>query len=113
MKASLKELLSKLTNWEKDHNYKGYGTTVDITSYTSSSPYEVPSDGVFQIHCTYRQNNYIQGYVDGVCLIQVSTTGTTGMCGNVLQCIPVFKGQKIYAVKSSNYSYANFIPFTV
>lgn len=110
----LKAWISKVTNWinNRDYAYTGYGTKVDITSYTSGNPYTVPSDGLFQIYCTYRQNSYVQGYVDGELVFQADTPSSQGMAGNVLQCVPVFKGQQIYAVKSSNYSYAYFIPFT-
>lgn len=110
----LKAWISKVTNWisNRGYAYTGYGTAVDITSYTSGNPYTVPSDGLFQAWCTYRQSNYVQAYVNGEVVMQVSTTGNTGMVGNILQCVPVFKGQKIYAVKSSNYSSAYFIPFT-
>lgn len=110
----LKAWISKVTNWisNREYAYTGYGSSVDITSYSSGSPYNVPSDGVFQIYCTYRQNNYVQGFVNGVCMIQANTPSSQGMAGNTLMCVPVFKGQTIYAVKSSNYSYAYFYPFT-
>lgn len=109
----LKAWISKVTSWinNRGYAYTDYGTTVDITSYSSGSPYTVPSDGLFQIYCTYRQNSYIQGFVNGNIIAQSSTPSSQGLAGNVLQCVPVFKGQKIYAVKSSNYSYAYFIPY--
>lgn len=92
--------------------YSGYGIAVDVTSYTSANPYSVPSDGLFQISCTYRQNSYVQGFVNGTIMIQSSTPSNADLAGNVIMCVPVFKGQDIYATKSSNYSYAYFIPFT-
>lgn len=118
MKASLKELLNKLTNWEKEHSFTGYGTAINITSYSSASnKYTIPANGLVLIQCSYRANMYIYGHVYNAddtneVFIQLSTGGSNFQ-GNQQAVIPVFKGQKAYIqTNNTSYNFGQFVPYT-
>ena len=110
-KNDLKAIFDEILPWRRP---TGYGTSVDITSYNSSSNmYTCPSDGVIRIQCTYRSNAYITlNNEDGEGLAQCSSTGNANMGGNLLSSTPVFTGMKVYVVNNSTYNYAHFIPYT-
>lgn len=88
----------------------GYGTAVDISSYTSSSnTYTVPNNGFVRLEGNYRNGSYIMLYVDGT-IFGEATGANTG--ANIVISIPVFKGQSLYITRSNNYCFASFYPFT-
>lgn len=88
----------------------GYGTAVDISSYTSSSnTYTVPNNGFVRLEGNYRSGSYIMLYVNGTAFGE-ATGANTG--ANIVISIPVFKGQSLYITRSNNYCYASFYPFT-
>ena len=110
----VKKTLNRIISWisNREYAYKGYGTAVDISGYTSASdPYTCPKDGLMRINCNYRSGSYIMGYVDNDLMIEGAAGSSVGMQGNNIMTVPVFKGQKLYITRSSTYSFAHFIPF--
>lgn len=106
--------LDQILDYQAEHTYSGYGSGVNISSYSSSSnQYTVPSDGIIKISITYAKGNYAYLRVGGLELAQVSSTSasaTTGLVGNMGCSTPVFKGQKVY-IQSSGTASATFYPF--
>lgn len=108
----VKKVLANILTWMRSKTYTGYGTRVDISSYTSANMYTIPSDGIIQAVCTYRANSYIIVYrEDGIVLIEQATP-SSGLQGDVVASAPVYKGMKVYTVMSSTYSHAYFWPYT-
>lgn len=108
----LKALLGKILAWIHSKEYTGYGTSVDISSYTSSNMYTIPSDGIIQAVCTYRASSYIMVIrSDGMVLVEQATP-SSGLQGNLVVSIPVYKSMKVYVTRSSTYSYAFYYPYT-
>lgn len=96
----------------KQNKHSGYGTSVDISTRTSSNKYTIPSDGVVTVMCTYRSASYIQLFVDDNVMAQPSSPNNANAAGNIVVSVPVFKGQEVYVSRSSTYSIATFRPFT-
>lgn len=109
--------LAYIGNWMRTGKPVGYGTNVDITSYTSTSNmYTIPSDGIIEINCNYRAGSYIMVYIfnatgtNSSALVQQSAAAAGDQGNSYAQC-PVFKGQRVYVQTSNTYSYAYFKPF--
>lgn len=107
------------TDWIRMSEPTGYGTPVNITSY-SDTLYTVPSNGVVIAQCTYRMNYYISANIyaaNGTTLITgltQSSSVTGNLVGNPSAAMPVFKGQKIKVAKKTDdiWSSVQFVPFT-
>lgn len=114
MVIDVKVLLGKINNWILSKDYKGYGSSVNLASYTSSSnTYTVPRDGVVILNCTYRSGSYLMLYADGILVGEQSTPAAYNAQGNNVVTVPVVKGQKLYVTISSAYSTAVFRPYNV
>lgn len=107
----MRGLIERALAYIADHAWRGYGTSVDISTRTSSNQYTIPSDGIVTVMCTYRSASYIQLYVDGNVMAEPSSPSNTNAAGNAVVSVPVFKGQKVYVSRSSTYSTATFRPF--
>lgn len=115
MKASLKELISKMTDWIKVKNYTGYDSEVEITSYSSSSNYyTAPKDGIVKMHSYYTNGNYVG------CTV-LNSDGTNGQAYSVRSAnthvqvpVPIFKGQRVYVhYNSGSGNHVYFVGFKV
>ena len=108
----VKALLAKVLTWIKSKDYKAYGTGISLSGYTSSNNlYTCPEDGIIQLNCNYRANSHIMLYTsDGTIFAEAAAPGTTGLCGNTIITVPVYKGMSFYISRSNNYCYAYFIP---
>lgn len=92
-----------------DHQWKNYGNSVTLNSYTSGNKYTVPSDGVIQATIGWNAGSYCYIFDEGGnALASVSTNGSVG---SAFTSAPVFKGMKVYVQKSASNANAYFRPF--
>ena len=112
----MRGLIDRALAWVSDHAWKGYGTSVDLSSYTSSTNYyTAPSDGIVRLRANASSNNYfLQCRVansDGSNDTLFSAVSNTSASGVI--CVPIFKGQRawITARTSAAQTEFMFIPY--
>ncbi len=102
-----------------DNIKTGYGTSVNIGSYTTSAnPYIIPSDGVVSVACMWGISNYAQIiFVDSNNnIISLADGGsfTVAALGNGASnsrvWFQVFKGMRCYCITNTT-GYFSFIPY--
>lgn len=88
---------------------KGYGTPVDLSSYTGSSRYIIPSDGIVHSIARPSGNAYIAvENADGTLIAECNAFGSSGY---ITSSLPVFKGMKAYS-QGVNTGEIKYIPYT-
>lgn len=94
----------------------GFGTAVNISSYTSSNKYTAPSDGIVTANLYFGNSNSIAVNVSGVEVIRLSNNnGAPNLTSSLAAAFPVYKGQQIYVAKSgpnASSCTAYFRPYT-
>ena len=94
---------------ENRNIHSGYGSSVNLNSYTGSNRYTIPSDGVVEAYVGWEGNQYMYVMVDGGPTARAST-GSNNKGGNST-FLPVFKVQRVHVEYIGSSAAARFYPF--